>query len=139
MEGSDDNGDVPCNDPAATRELLAHQRLPHSQPPDKMTVVSGPGETEHACFLEKPTGNQPLSHEVLLTITFPQQRCPILRQTPGSSIACSRSLAVPRLRLHLAQRIRCSFCWCRDVWGGCQHFYLFISSASQELFPAFDS
>lgn len=96
MEGSDDNGDVPCNDPAATRELLAHQRLPHSQPPDKMTVVSGPGETELACFLEKPTGNQPLSHEVLLTITFPQQRFPYPSPDPRLIHCLFQKLGCPQ-------------------------------------------
>lgn len=107
--------------------------------PDQATAESGLGKADSICFLEKPTGSWPLSREVLLTITFPQQGCLVLRQTPGSSVARSRGLAVPRLQLHLARRISCGFCCCRDVWGGCQHFYLFISSASQELFPALAS
>lgn len=138
LEGADECRLVPCCGPAATWELLAHQSLPNSWPQTSLLQCQG-WERDGACFLEKPTGGQPVSREVLLTVTFPLQGCPVLPQTPGSSVACSRSRAVPRLRLHLARRIQCSFCWCRYVFSSCQHFYLFISSASQELFPAFAS
>lgn len=117
-------------------ELLAPQRLPNSWP---RPAASGLGEADRDRFLEKPRGSQLVSREVLLTITFLLQGCPVLPQTPGSSVACSRSWAVPRLRLHLARIVRCRFCWCRDGWGGCQHFHPSISSASQELPPAFAS
>lgn len=116
---------VPCCGPAATWELLAPQSLPNSWPQTSLLQCQG-WERDGACFLEKPTGGRPVSREVLLTVTFPLQGCPVLPQTPGSSVACSRSRAVPRLRLHLARRTRCSFCWCRDVFSSCQHFYLLI-------------
>ena len=98
---------------------------------------AGAGKGRRGLLPGQANGKQPLSREVLLTITFPLQGCPVLPQTPGSSVACSTSWAVPRLHLPLARRMRCGFCWCRDVWGGCQQFYLHISSASQRASPCF--
>lgn len=68
---------------------------------DQATAVSGllPGRANG-----KPT----LSREVLLTITFPLQGCPVLPQTPGSSVACSTGWAAPRPHLRLARRMQCS-------------------------------
>lgn len=126
---------VSCCDPAATWELLPHQRLPNFWPQTRPLQCQGWGKADSACFLEKPTGSQRLSGEVLLTGTFPLRGCLVLPPDPR----LIHHLAVPRLRLYLAQRIRCRFCWYRDVWGGCQHFHLPILSASQELLPAFAS
>lgn len=87
-------------------ELLAPQRLLNSWP---RPAASGLGEADRDRFLEKPRGSQLVSREVLLTITFLLQGCPVLPQTPGSSVACSRSWAVPRLRLHLARSCDAGF------------------------------
>lgn len=129
---------APCCGPAATWEWLAHQSLPNSWPQTGL-LQCGAGNGRRCLLPGQAGGKQPLSREVLLTVTFPLQGCPVLPQTPGSPVTCPTSWAVPRLHLPLARRMRCGFRWCRDVWGGCQHFYLHVSSASQELFPAFAS
>lgn len=75
----------------------SHLGAAGSQTPDPRpgyhSVRAGRGRRS-ACFLEAPTGSQPLSREVLLTIAFPQAH-------PG--------WAAPRLHLHLARRARRSF------------------------------
>lgn len=60
--------------------------------PDQATAVAVWGKADRACFLEKP-----LSHEVLLTITFPLQGCLVLPPGPWACQSLDHSWAVPSL------------------------------------------
>lgn len=99
LEGEERKGLMSAEvSPAVTLQLLRScwltrgSRTPGPRP-GHCSVRAGKADP---CLLpDKPKGSQPLSREVLLTITFPLQGCPVLPQTPGSSVTCSRSLAVP--------------------------------------------
>lgn len=61
--------------------------------------------------------------------------------SPDPRLICRllQKLGCPQAASPLGPKLRCRFCWCRDGWGGCQHFHPSISSAGQELPPAFAS